>query len=326
MGKESATSTNTGTLRLDNQLALALAGASQSAGLVAQKSPQATAAAGTTVAGGILIVATSVVVSPVGKFRIDFWASWFTTTPGVVTPTMRIRSGLTFFEVEAYAQQTVEGPYRIGGTIEMDRARSRAGMERAAAHDGRRPNDHARTRRRRRRRGHSDPGVQQLEGHMESSTSTNSGFKRLDNQAALALAGRARATLILALLQNRNQGTTISGTTVAAGDAIASTTLTPKYTGKVRISWTGTWQAPGAGVVTPVLLVGPSPVGPFVIEVAFAQTGTVVGGEGGSFEVDGLTIGTEYIFSLSTSVGDATITIGQAALATGASILAEEVP
>lgn len=161
---------------------------------------------------------------------------------------------------------------------------------------------------------------------MESSTSTNSGFKRLDNQAALALAGRARATLILALLQNRNQGTTISGTTVAAGDAIASTTLTPKYTGKVRISWTGTWQAPGAGVVTPVLLVGPSPVGPFVIEVAFAQTGTVVGGEGGSFEVDGLTIGTEYIFSLSTSVGDATITIGQAALATGASILAEEVP
>lgn len=120
MGKESATSTNTGTLRLDNQLALALAGASRSAGLVAQKSPQATAAAGTTVAGGILIVATSVVVSPVGKFRIDFWASWFTTTPGVVTPTMRIRSGLTFFEVEAYAQQTVEGPYRIGGTIEMD--------------------------------------------------------------------------------------------------------------------------------------------------------------------------------------------------------------
>jgi hypothetical protein len=160
---------------------------------------------------------------------------------------------------------------------------------------------------------------------MESATSTNTGHKGVDSSIALAMAkGRAGQALVL-LLQNRQHANTISGTVVAAGGNLATVTITPKFTGKFRVSWFGSWAAPGAGVVTPQIRASQGgPTGP---EVAIAQFGNTQASIGGSIEIDGFLVnGSSCLFNLQTTAGDAAITLGQGVAASGAGLLVEELP
>lgn len=160
---------------------------------------------------------------------------------------------------------------------------------------------------------------------MEAATSTNTGNKRIETLLALAVRGGKRTLALLGLLQNRAVATTVSGTTVAAGTAMVATTLTPQYTGKVRVSWFASWAAPGAVTVTPVLIEAPAG-GSTHAFAAFAQTGNVVGDIGGAMELDGFAIGVAVGFTLNTTAGDGTITLGQGVATAGAGITVEELP
>lgn len=156
---------------------------------------------------------------------------------------------------------------------------------------------------------------------MASATDSNTGHKELDYRLALAMAGSRRAIALLALSKNRAFTTLVSGTVVPAGPIVAAT-VTPKFTGKFKVSWFSSWAAPGGGVVTPQITAaqGLSTTVPAVA----SQTGTVQADWGGSMEVDGFTLGVPVTFTLTTSGGDASITIGQGASAPGAGILVQE--
>ena len=163
---------------------------------------------------------------------------------------------------------------------------------------------------------------------LESATATNTGSKRTDSLLANALAASRRALMLLGLLSNKGNGQQIAneGASVAAGgDVVPLVTITPKYTGRVKITWFMNWGAPGAGVVTPQIgdAVHSSPLGSLIGGPAFA--GANPGSWSGSMEI-ALVVGTSYDFGLTTTAGDATITLGDTIAATiAAGLLVEEV-
>jgi hypothetical protein len=123
---------------------------------------------------------------------------------------------------------------------------------------------------------------------------------------------------------NRHQGVKDAGQTIAAGGTIATSTITPKTTGKVRVSFScaGSIDAP-----INVLLETQELLGPLVKAVSFPATSS------GSwvslsfvFEVDGLTVGTPWTVKGVTTALDGNLTIGNGVDGIGAAVLLEELP
>jgi hypothetical protein len=122
---------------------------------------------------------------------------------------------------------------------------------------------------------------------------------------------------------NYSQGKAASGAAVAAGGVIVSTVLTPKVSGKVVVSFSAGWTAPGAGVVTPILQ-HTSTAGT-VVDFTFPQFATLAECIGCTIEIDGLTLGTAYTFEGVTTAGDHALVLGiTASPGSGAVIRASE--
>jgi hypothetical protein len=117
----------------------------------------------------------------------------------------------------------------------------------------------------------------------------------------------------------------LAGATVAAGAAITpNIVFTPQYSGKILISGYASFKALGAGVVTPVV----KNVTTTTTLEAMAPSSGTGGPLNYAFEdkVTGLTVGTAYTFSFTTTTGDATATLGNGATGNAAAFLIQEVP
>jgi len=140
----------------------------------------------------------------------------------------------------------------------------------------------------------------------------------LDLTMIAAVAGEANAAHV-----SRSFTTKAAGQTVAAGAAIsAAVTYTPTFSGKLNVWAWASFQALGAGIVTPVLKQGSTAI------CAPAPSA----GTGGplnyyvEFETAALPLGTAVTFNWTTTAGDATVTLGNGATGIAARLQVEERP
>lgn len=124
-----------------------------------------------------------------------------------------------------------------------------------------------------------------------------------------------------AIAANRVQGTKAAGSTIAAGGTAVTATITPRFTGKVRVTVcvNGSIDAP----INPLLeqLVG----------ITTTKIGSWPATSSGSWvslsfvlDVSGLTLGVPATFKVVTTLGDGNLTIGNGTDGVGAAIVVEE--
>jgi hypothetical protein len=137
----------------------------------------------------------------------------------------------------------------------------------------------------------------------------------------VAQAAQANAVHALTIATNRAQATKASGSTVAAGGTIVSATITPRATGKFRVSFScaGSIDAPinvlldkVVGFTTTKIVSWPTTSSGSWVSLAFVC------------EFDGFTVGTPVTFKGITTLGDGNLTIGNGVDGIGAAILIEE--
>lgn len=140
----------------------------------------------------------------------------------------------------------------------------------------------------------------------------------LDLLVLAAVAGEGNASA-----NSRTSTTKAAGATVAAAAAICpDIAFTPAFSGKVLVKGFASFEALGAGVVTPIVKQGATTL------VALAPSSGTGGPLNYSFEteVDGLAVGTSVTFTFHTTAGDATVTLGAGATGIAARFTVQELP
>jgi hypothetical protein len=155
----------------------------------------------------------------------------------------------------------------------------------------------------------------QKQGEGDASSAT-----LLDLIMLAAVAGEANSSSA-----SRKSSSAAAGATVAAGAAIVpAISFTPTFSGKVLVRAWMSAEALATGTFTPVLKEGSTTI------VAPAQyTGSADAVPANVYieqEVDGLTVGTAVTFNLTTTAGDATVTLGNGSTGIAARMTVQELP